>query len=127
MLQCVAVCCSVLQCVAGDFYIRTYKIKFTCKNKTQMCSHVNTHICVLQSVAVCCRVLQMFFVYANTRYNLHANTRHRCAHMLQCVAVCCSEWQCVAVCCSVLQMFFLDTDVHTCKYTHTKMYTQIIL
>jgi len=133
VLQCVAVCwmcCSVLQCVAGDFCIRTYKIRFTCKNKTQMCTHVNTHICVLQNVAVGCYVMQMFLVYANTRYDLHANTRRRCAHMLQRVSVCCNVWQCVAVCCRVLQCVadvFLDADVHTCKYTHTKMYTQMII
>jgi len=68
VLQNIAVCCSVLQCVA------------VC------CS-------VLQWVAVCCRVLQSVVL----RW-----VAVRCS-MSQRIAVCCSVFQRVAVCCSVLQ------------------------
>ena len=68
MLQCVAPCCSVLQCVAVRCIVWS----------GQQCKHECTWLVkiegsVLQCVAVCCSVLQ-------------------------CVAVCCSVMQCVAVC-----------------------------
>ena len=75
VVQCVAVCCSVLQFVAVC----------TLGNTLQ---HTATHFrFVLQFVAVCCRVLPFVAV---------------CCSVLQCVVVCCSVLQCVAVCCSVL-------------------------
>jgi len=89
-LQSVAECCSVLQGVAG------------CCN-------------VLQRVAVCCSVLQCVAVLVpKTTIFLGTfltHTHHIYTYIcvavlcsvLQCVAVCCSELQCVAVCCSVLQ------------------------
>jgi len=86
-LQCVAVFCSVSQCVPG------------CCSVAAVCCDVVDHLrlplmplCVmtpaLQCVAVCCSVLQCVAV---------------CCSVLQCVAVCCSVLQRVAVCCSVLQ------------------------
>ena len=63
VLQCVAVCCSVLQCIA------------VCCSVLQ---------CVLQCVAVCCSVLQRVAV---------------CCSVLQRVVACCSVSQRVAVCC----------------------------
>jgi len=36
------------------------------------------------------------------------------AHLLQCVAVCCSVLQCVAVCCSVLQCVAVCCGVLQC-------------
>jgi len=74
VLTCVvAVCCSVLQCVAVGKLVG-----FVCFN-LRSCS-------VLQCVAVCVSVVCL---------------DPPC--VLQCVAVCCSVLQCVAVCCSVLQ------------------------
>jgi len=79
VLQRVAACCSVLQCVAvccSSTYSRERELTFG-----ECCS-------VLQCVAVCCSVLQCVAV---------------CCSVLQCAAVCCSVLQCAAVCCSVLQ------------------------
>jgi len=76
--QLVAVCCSVLQCVA------VFRVA-VCRSVSQC---VAVCCSVLQCVAVCCSVLQCVTV---------------CCSVLQCVAVCCSALQCVAVCCSVLQ------------------------
>ena len=72
MLQCDVVCCSVLQCVAGNCVC---VIVLQC---VAMCCHA------LQCGAACCRVLPCVAV---------------CCRVLQCVAVCCSVLRCVAVCC----------------------------
>ena len=99
MLQCVAVCCSVLQCDTVCW----------------CCS-------VLQCVAICCNVFlgirigssSMLHGKRNRNKRTHGQTGGRssapvmqrvaeCRSVLQCVAVRCSAWQCVAVCCSVLQ------------------------
>ena len=91
MLQCVAVCCSVSQCVALSRNERLEMIE-------------DVHLLVNRHSAVCCSVLQSVAV---------------CCSVLQCVAVCYSVLQCVedvhllvstqvdilpyvAVCCSVL-------------------------
>jgi len=81
VLQRVAVCCSVLQCVLQPVPEKT---------RDSCCS-------VLPRVAACCSVLQCVAV----RYT--ARSREDSRLVLQCVAVCCSVLQCVAVCCSVLQ------------------------
>ena len=82
MLQRVAVCSSVLQCVAEcvAVYCSVYQESFA--SLTSVCCSV------LQCVVVCCSVLQCVAV---------------CCSVLQCVAVCCSMLQYVAVCCSMLQ------------------------
>ena len=80
MLQCVAVCCNVLQlchiCDAAAVY-ELLCIAVCCS--------------VLRCVAVCCRMLQFC---------------HMCdaevVYELLCIAVCCVVLQCVALCCSVL-------------------------
>jgi len=91
-LQCVAVCCSVLQGVAVRCSaLQCVKCVAVCCSmlqcRPQRCaispgldssSSASYHTSVLQCVAACCTVLQ-------------------------CVALCCSVLQCVAVCCSVLQ------------------------
>ena len=119
MLQCVAVCCSVLQCVTNSqihMNIHIYTItKILFHEET---AHFMQH---KQCVAVCCSVLQCVAVcheltvsYGNSP--IHA-AQAVCCSVLQCVAavcsVCCSALhhvaavccllQCVAVCCSVLQ------------------------
>ena len=73
MLQCAAVCCSVLQCAA------------VCCSVLQ-CAAVCCS--VLQCAAVCCSVLQCAAV---------------CCSVLQCAAVFCSVFQCVAVYVGVFQ------------------------
>ena len=80
MLQCVAMCCSVLQCVAvcsAGAVPRVLQCVVVCLN-------------VLQCVTVCCSVF--------SRRSASCHT-----WMMQCVAVCCSALQCVAVCGNVLQ------------------------
>ena len=62
MLQCVAVCCSVLQCVVGMWneISATWELHYEGENVV-CCSVVQcgaVSCSVLQSVAVCCRVLQ---------------------------------------------------------------------
>jgi len=83
LLQCVAVCCSVLQCVAVWF-----EVDLMC------CSSV------LQCVAVCCSVV----CGRSNSSPSFLNQSDLCIvkSVLQCVAVCCSVLQCVAVCYSVL-------------------------
>ena len=70
MLQCVAMCCSVLQCV--DLCLRMYG--------------------VCECVAVCCNVLQCL--------ELCLGMYCVCVCVLQCVAVCCSVFLCVNLCLS---------------------------
>jgi len=101
LLQSVAVCCSVLQCVA----VTTVRCCRAMQCVAVFCSVLQLPQCVvaercsvlqcfavccsyhsalLQSVAVCCSVLQCFAV-----------TTVRCCRALQCVAVFCSVLQCV--------------------------------
>ena len=74
MLQCVAVCCSVLLCIVAvvtkRIMLRWEFEKLSCKGSCYVGSE-NVRSCV----AACCGALQ-------------------------CVAVCCSVLLCVAVCCS---------------------------
>jgi len=77
VLQCVVVCCSVLQCVA---------------------------VCYIQCVAVCCSARYASDWRACHCVAVCCSVLHSvCCSVLQCVAVWCSVLQCVAVCCSVLQ------------------------
>jgi len=93
VLQCVAVCCSVLQRVAV--------IAVWCS--------------MLQCVAVCCRVSQLEFSEAsscNERALLSESSELLkcvivCGSALQCVAAWCVVLQYAAVCCSVLQCAFV--------------------
>jgi len=83
VLQCVAVCCSVLLCVAGR----------------RVTSHI--HICVC--VAVCCSLLQCVAECCFVLQEDESRRIYLYVYVLQCVAVCCSVLQCVAECCFVLQ------------------------
>ena len=80
MLQCVAVCCSVLQC--GDIVVSILRI---------WCDFI-VGVILRWRLCVLCSVLQRVAV---------------CCSVLQCVAVCCSVLQCVAVCCIVLLLLML--------------------
>ena len=72
VLQCVSVCCSVLQCV------------ILAVEASPPCDRWSGRVCcsVLQCVAVCRRMLQYVAV---------------CCSVLQCVAVCCSVLQCATL------------------------------
>jgi len=96
VLPCVAVCCSVLQCVVIHRF--SPQIEVSLEIVFMMC--VAVCCSVLPCVAVCCRVLQCVAV---------------CSSVLHCVAVRCSALQCVAVRCSVLhtsQITRIDHLVH---------------
>jgi len=67
-LQCVAVCCSVLQCVAVQWMPMSTRFMCMC-----VCA-LGVSACA-QSVALCCSMLQSVAV---------------CCSLLQSVAVCCS-------------------------------------
>ena len=85
VLQCVALCCSVLY----EHACRSALVPRGCV----WCS-------VMQRVAACC------ILRRHTREFSHVQEGFICCSfcsVLQCVAVCCSVLQCVAVCCSVLQ------------------------
>ena len=94
MLQCVAVCCSVLQCVADAL-----------KCVAVRCSVLSVR-CRVHYIATC-NITNIFFFYEDifsNRCQLHSHGTKQCVALdRRCVAVCCSVLQCVAVCCSVLQ------------------------
>jgi len=97
VLQCVAVCCSVLQ----------YKSKTQCCNVRRYaalvaawCSVMQRDAVVLQCDAVCCSVFQCVAV---------------CCSVLQCVVVCCSVLKCVEVCCSVFQWLQCKSKMQCCN------------
>jgi len=77
-LQCLAVCCSVLQCVTGNGGQFLWTLEEAC---CSCCS-------VLQCLAVCSSVSQSAAL---------------CCSVLHCAAACCSVLQSAAVCCRVLQ------------------------
>jgi len=92
VLQGVAVCCSVLQSVAGNSY---YDAR----------THIDGDVCcsVLQCVAGCCRVCsELQGILIATRV-----TRL----IVVCVAGCCSVLQCVAMCYSEFQGILITTRV----------------
>jgi len=105
-LQCVAVCCSVLQGVA----VR--------------CSALQCVKCV----AVCCSMLQCRPQRCAISPGLDSSSSASYhTSVLQCVAACCTVLQCVALCCSVLQcvaVFCSSASYHilhpTCK--HSRIY-----
>jgi len=84
-LKHVAVCCSVLQCVAECFGVLQSDTQCDYRGEEKnFWQIVSFHGCV----AVCCSVMQCVAV---------------CCSALQCVALYCSMLQCCAVLCSVVQ------------------------
>ena len=106
MLQCVAVCCSVLQRVALNI-LSTITGAHAVENACIVCCSV------LQCVAVCCSVLQCVAVCCSactiTGAHTIENAYMMCCSVMQCVAVCCSVLQCVAVCCSTYTITWART------------------
>ena len=119
VLQCVAVCSSVLQ---GVFCIQSYKkvssiathgVESRFLRNVLQCVAVLVGYCSvlrcdavccsgLHGVAVCCSVLQLVPCITKA-LNFKASSPPSCRSVLQCVVVCCSVSRCVAVCYSVLQ------------------------
>ena len=99
VLQYVAGCCSVVQCVHGIRTSRFYTVRIAV-----WCS-------MMQYDSVCCSVLQ--FVHDNEWLVF----RHR---TLQCAAVCCSTLQCVAVRCSVSMIFEWFVFRHYKRHLHAR-------
>ena len=111
----VALCCSVLQCVA--VFCSVLKCVTVCCNVLQ-CDLVCCS--VLRCVAVCCSVLECAVVcYSVLQYVTV------CCSVLQCVAVCCSVLQCVAVCCSVHNTAAQDARVSTLQNVFAEVRHQV--
>jgi len=96
VLQCVAVRCNVLQCVAALESPRSAPKKVCCS--------------LLRCAAVRCSVSQCFGESVLQCEKVHAALPEKrvavccsagCCSVLQVVAVCCSVLQCIAMCCSV--------------------------
>jgi len=108
VLQCVAVCCSVLQWSECFLVLPIWAIASYVSGRFHVSeSFLCVAVCcsVLQRVGACCSVLQ------------RAAT---CCSVLQCVVVCCSVLQCVAVCCSVLQCVAVCCSVSSSLYVLRK-------
>jgi len=128
VLRRVAVCCSVLQCVAACVLRCAYWSTLLCCSVLQrvavfcrllqygalqcVVEHwsslqcIAVHFSVLHCVAVwCCVHIEAY--YKKTHQSISSSTffgkavKISCCSMWQCVAVCCSVLQCIAVCCSV--------------------------
>jgi len=99
----VAVCCSVLQCVAVCCRISLINTRVVI-NAPLSFAVTRCVVCcsVLLSMAVCCNVLQDVTVCCSVLLSLALAWQciAVCCSVLQCVAVWCSRIQCVAVCCS---------------------------
>ena len=129
MLQCVAVCCSVLQ---SRYTVLQWRQRYS--RALHPCSAVCCR--VLQRVAACCSVLQ------TSRRVYDSNTSRCYFNALQCVAACCSVLQRVPACCrhldvcmirihlvvtavrcSVLQCIHRNTYTYIYINTYTYIYT----
>jgi len=90
-VQCVAVCCSVLKCVAMHYSVLQY---FQCVPEERLDDTSAVRCNVLQCVPVCSSVSSVS-VCSSVFQSRDLITP------VQCVAVCCSVSQCIPVCCSV--------------------------
>ena len=124
MLQCAAVHCSVLWCVAArngpgtdshsgfSVYVCCCSVLLQCVSvrcsMLRMLQRVAACRIVLQCIAVCCSVLRHIAARNGPGTESHLGFSVYvccCSVLLQCVvAVCCSVLQRVAVCCSALQL-----------------------
>jgi len=113
LLQCVAVCCSVLQCVDFAIHPPDLRVCVLVRCFARICCSVFAVCCsVLQCVAVCCNERQLCDSTAGSlslRPGLTLGT-----NLLQCVAMCHSALRCVAVCWSVLECVGASCSVLQC-------------
>jgi len=97
VLQCVAVCCSVMQCVAMFFCALSVLQKSDLSNgRRNLCIKVCIEVCV----AVCCSVLQCVAVRYSVLQRSDMANGYRNVCIAVCVEVCVAR--CVAVCCNTL-------------------------
>ena len=124
MLQCVAVCCSVLQCVAVYYkvigkssWVRLLGMSFVCcsvlqnvlqgvagcccsgqtilgDRQEQLVAALRNVICVCIYIYICINMCKHMYIYTNIYIYIHV---YIYISVLQCVV------ECVSVCCSVLQ------------------------
>jgi len=115
MLQCVEVCCSVLQCCNRTAFSDRPPILISVVgvNPKNILQCVAVCCSVLQCVAVCCSVLQCCnrTAFSDRPPIVISIVGLNPKNMLQCVAVCCSVLKCVAVCCSVAIGLHSQTDL----------------
>ena len=99
MLQRVAECCSVLQCVAVFCSLIKNLIKeFVQKNLEAEDLEVLLHCSVLQCIAVCVAACFIFFITFFKEFvpkDFEVEDLEMCCSAMQCVAGCCSVLQCV--------------------------------
>ena len=125
MSQCVAVCCSVLQCqhpycllVCCSEFLRVAESSCVLQCATVCCSEFLC-VAVCQSVLLCCQCVASKNPAHQCRIRVQispllAGVLQRvavCCSVLQCVAVYCSMLQCVAVCCSALHSHLQHTNI----------------
>ena len=109
MLQCVAVCCSVLQ---GDA-VQTTQLPPCAAPKRCRGYYLQVCCSVLQCVAICCGELQRDAVQTS-QLPPCAAPKGAESVMCECVAVRCTVLQCVAVCCNALQCVAVPCSVSHC-------------
>ena len=106
MLQCLALCCSVFQCVAVSLRKPSPTHPY---RKVLQC--IALGCTVLPCVALCCSVLQCLFKKILTH-----NHTGVCCNVLQCVAVCCIVLQCFAVWCNTIQQTSASTRIQGSRW-----------
>jgi len=142
VLQCVAVCYRVLQCVAENISTPTWKhagvlrFKLLRLQRVVVCRSVSQHVVVCRSkythtnmktcwdsplptaqAALCCSVLQCVTVCRSMLLCVAVNIRTPTQKYAGVLRFPLLKLRCVAVCCSVLQR----VTVCRSKYTHTNM------
>jgi len=155
VLQCVAVCCSVLQCRNHGTLTHMSKVSMLLVMCVAVCCSVLQCVAllccgVLQYVAVWCSTEMMAHTYTWARWDYHSlqhtathcNTlQHTATHCNTAVRLsftyaCCSVLQCVAVCCGVLQcveheigvfLHQISTDGHRVNSYSISIYTPIYI
>jgi len=111
VVQCFAMCCSVLRCVAVCCGVMQFgRVK---RDSRSLIYPVCAVCCsVLQCVAVYCSVLQC----AAVRCNMGVSNVTATLAYTQCVAMCYNVLQCVAACCDVWQYGHIKRVSHSLIY-----------
>jgi len=97
VLQCVAMCCSVL---LRELQVSQVAIPRCCSSAATATDMRTSHISQISELKVCCNVLQCVAVYCCV---LHVDMRTSCVAQITDLEVYCDVLQHVAACCSVLQ------------------------
>jgi len=130
VLQCVAVCYSVVPHVAVHIFIALVCSWRNCVSDccvlqcAAVCCSVAVFCSMWQCVAVCCSVLQCVAVCCSAylhRFSLFLE------ELCQCDTVCCSELRCAVVCSSVLQCVAFNICIALVFFCHCSTYEGIRL